>query len=95
MAEMAQKRPLFAGDSEIDQIFNIFRVMGTPNEEHWPEALKLEYFKPSFPKWKAQPLADHTEKMDATGLDLLNGLVALEPKKRISARMALKHVSIS
>ena len=95
MAEMAQKRPLFAGDSEIDQIFNIFRVMGTPNEEHWPEALKLEYFKPSFPKWKAQPLADHTEKMDATGLDLLNGLVALEPKKRISARMALKHVSSS
>ena len=38
MAEMAQKKPLFAGDSEIDQIFNIFKVMGTPNESLWPEA---------------------------------------------------------
>ena len=31
-AEMAQRRPLFMGDSEIDQIFKIFKVLGTPNE---------------------------------------------------------------
>ena len=67
--------------------------MGTPNEEHWPEALKLEYFKATFPKWKAVPIGEHAEKMDPTGLDLLAALIALEPKKRISARMALKHVS--
>ena len=72
MAEMAQKKPLFAGDSEIDQIFNIFKVMGTPNESVWPEALKLEYFKPTFPKWKGIPLEEHTSKIDANGLDLLN-----------------------
>ncbi len=31
-AEMAQKKPLFIGDSEIDQIFKIFKVQGTPRE---------------------------------------------------------------
>ena len=35
-AEMANKRPLFQGDSEIDQLFRIFRVLRTPNEEIWP-----------------------------------------------------------
>ncbi len=59
--------------------------MGTPNENHWPDAMKLEYFKPTFPKWKSLPLDEHTSKLDASGIDLLNNLVALEPKKRISA----------
>jgi cyclin-dependent kinase len=40
MAEMAQRKPIFTGDSEIDQIFKVFKVLGTPNENHWPEALK-------------------------------------------------------
>ena len=33
--ELAHKKPLFAGDSEIGQIFRIFRTMGTPTEETW------------------------------------------------------------
>ena len=57
---MAQKRPLFMGDSEIDQIFKIFKVLGTPNEANWPDALKLPDFKASFPKWNGIPLSDHT-----------------------------------
>lgn len=53
---MAQKKPLFMGDSEIDQIFKIFKVLGTPNESNWPDALKLSDFKPTFPKWSGVPL---------------------------------------
>ena len=65
--------------------------MGTPNESHWPEALKLPDFKASFPKWRGIPLADHTQNLDPVGLDLLAGMVALDPSKRISARMAMLH----
>ena len=90
-SELAQKRPLFAGDSEIDQIFKIFRTQGTPTESHWPGALKLPDFKASFPKWKAQPLTKQVDKLDAVGMDLLQSMVALDPAKRISARMALRH----
>uniref|UniRef100_A0A2R8N987 Protein kinase domain-containing protein n=1 Tax=Callithrix jacchus TaxID=9483 RepID=A0A2R8N987_CALJA len=32
-AELATKKPLFHGDSEIDQLFRIFRALGTPNNE--------------------------------------------------------------
>ena len=29
--EMATGKPMFSGDSEIDQLFKIFKIMGTPN----------------------------------------------------------------
>ena len=79
------------GDSEIDQIFKIFKVLGTPHDNNWPEALKLPDFKPTFPRWKGIPLSEHTNGLDECALDLLAGLTALDPNKRISARMALLH----
>jgi serine/threonine protein kinase len=91
-AEMLQKRPLFMGDSEIDQIFKIFRVLGTPHENQWPDALKLAEMKSTFPKFKGMPLEEHTKgNIAECELDLLKGLVALDPHKRISAKMALLH----
>nr|CAD1830376.1 unnamed protein product [Ananas comosus var. bracteatus] len=50
-AEMVNQRPLFPGDSEIDELFRIFRVLGTPNEEIWPGVSSLPDFKSAFPKW--------------------------------------------
>lgn len=43
--------PFFAGESEIDQIFKIFRFLGTPTNETWPGVTLLENFFPSFPNW--------------------------------------------
>ena len=69
----------------------MFKVLGTPNDNNWPDAFKLPDFKPTFPKWKGIPLHEHTSGLDEVGVDLLNGMVALDPNKRISARMALLH----
>ena len=88
---MAQRKALFAGDSEIDQIFKIFQVQGTPNETIWPAALKLPDFKTTFPKWKGIPMSSHAQNLDEYGIDLLASMVALEPHKRISCRMAMQH----
>ena len=33
------------GDSEIDQLFRIFRVLRTPTEEIWPGVTQLPDFK--------------------------------------------------
>lgn len=90
-AEMAQKRPLFTGDSEIDQIFKIFKVLGSPHENNWPDALKLPDFKTSFPRFKGIPMQDHTPTLNELEVDLLKGMTALDPNKRISAKMALLH----
>ena len=88
-AEMAQKKPLFMGDSEIDQIFKIFKILGTPHENNWPDALKLQDFKASFPKFRGIPMQNHTPTLNELEVDLLKGMTALDPNKRISAKMAL------
>ncbi|KAH8945248.1 hypothetical protein BDL97_12G031200 [Sphagnum fallax] len=55
-AEMVNQRPLFPGDSEIDELFKIFRTLGTPNEETWPGVTSLPDFKSAFPKWPPKGL---------------------------------------
>lgn len=49
---------MFHGDSEIDQIFRIFRVLGTPNEKIWPGVSDLPDFKAIFPKWEPQNIEE-------------------------------------
>ena len=72
-AEMVLRgAPLFPGDSEIDQIFKIFRLLGTPNEESWPGVSQLPDYKPSFPQWSAQELSRHVPHLDPAGLDFLH-----------------------
>lgn len=90
-AEMAQRKPLFAGDSEIDQIFKILKVLGTPTKEVWPEIEYMSDFKDTFPKWKKQNLATIVTKLDAPGINLLQQLLAYDPAIRISAKRALMH----
>lgn len=52
MAEMYLRRPLFRGDSEIDQIFKILQFLGTPKESECPELVNMPNFKKTFPKFK-------------------------------------------
>lgn len=89
---MAQKKPFFCGDSEIDQLFKIFQTLGTPNETIWSGVSELPDFKPSFPKWKRQDIASLCNNLDPLGVDLLEKMLVLDPLGRISAREALEHV---
>jgi serine/threonine protein kinase len=70
-AELVTRRPLFPGDSEIDELFKIFRVLGTPTEETWPNVVNLPDYKPSFPVWKPLDLSQVVPGLDASGYDLL------------------------
>ena len=36
-------RPLFPGNSEIDEIFKICSVLGTPDKRDWPEGIYTLY----------------------------------------------------
>jgi len=91
-AEMVNKGgPLFPGDSEIDQIFRIFRVMGTPNEERWPGVSQLPDYKPTFPQWPGADLASQLPSLESQGVDLVKQLLVYDTSKRISAKRALAH----
>jgi hypothetical protein len=46
-------------------------VLGTPNEESWPGVKQLPDYKPTFPQWSGQDLAEQVPYLDAAGIDLL------------------------
>lgn len=91
-AELVNRTTLFPGDSEIDQIFRIFRYFGTPNEQTWPGVTNLPDFKSAFPSWPGQPLRSLVnDTLSHEGLDLLGQMLRYEPKMRITAKRALDH----
>lgn len=90
-AEMVTRTPLFPGDSEIDQLFRVFRLLGTPNEQTWPGVSSFPDFKPSFPQWPSQKISKVVPDLDLLGVDLLSKMLCYEPHKRISAQQALAH----
>lgn len=90
-AELIHQSPLFMGDSEIDQIFKIFKFHGTPGEKEWPGVTTLPDFKPSFPRFKKSDPKTALPNFPPLALDLLMKLIALDPAKRINAKEALEH----
>ncbi|GAA5973107.1 hypothetical protein JCM21900_001128 [Sporobolomyces salmonicolor] len=90
-AEMSSGLPLVPGDSEIDQIFKIFRLLGTPTVTTWPGLAQMPDFKSTFPTWRAQELGKVVVEMDDGALALLRGMLVIDPERRISAKSALRH----
>uniref|UniRef100_A0A8D8TPU4 Cyclin-dependent kinase 1 n=1 Tax=Cacopsylla melanoneura TaxID=428564 RepID=A0A8D8TPU4_9HEMI len=90
-AEIATRKPLFQGDSEIDQLFRIFRVLTTPTEENWPGVSRLPDYKTTFPEWSNYCLEKHVKNLDEDGLDLLGKTLVYCPATRINAENALQH----
>ena len=91
IAEMVTRQPLFPGDSEIDELYKIFKVLGTPTEETWPEVSQLPAYQPTFPKWHAKNLSEVLNCQDPLLLDLISKMLIYDPAQRISAKAALDH----
>ena len=90
IAEMATRHALFCGDCEIDQIFQIFQILGTPNENIWPGVSNLPDYKLSFPQWKPKTLNNILRnRFDQHGIKLLKQLLTYAPNRRITAKAAL------
>lgn len=92
MAELYTLRPLFPGSSEIDEIYKITAVLGTPPAERWPEGLKLAgamNFK--FPQMVATPLRQLVPNAGAAALSLMTDLMLWNPASRPNVVAALRH----
>ena len=91
LAEMVTKKPLFPGDCEVDELFKIFRLLGTPDEESWPGVTALQDWNEAFPVWPSLNVAKAVPKLSDAGIELFGSLIVLDPKKRMSATETLRH----
>ncbi|KAI8059203.1 serine/threonine-protein kinase pef1 [Gongronella butleri] len=92
MAEMYTGRPLFPGTTNDDQLQRIFRMMGTPTEQTWPNVSQLpEYAKANQQYYPPQTIYQILPSIDPHGLDLLNRMLQYQPQLRITAKEALNH----
>ena len=89
--EMQTKKPMFPGDCEIDELFKIFRVLGTPNESVWAGVASLRDYQSIFPAWPRLELSKFAAGLEDSGLDLLDKCLKYAPNQRISAKQALDH----
>ncbi|XP_072027290.1 cyclin-dependent kinase 17-like isoform X2 [Amphiura filiformis] len=89
--EMAAGRPLFPGSTVEDELHLIFKVLGTPTDETWPDISSNDDFKSyRFPKYPREPLINHAPRLDNESLQLLSSLLEFQGKNRISAKEGIR-----
>jgi cell division cycle 2-like protein len=92
------------GQGELDQIDQIFSLVGVPTDASWPDFGRLP--NAGLFRWKSRPPQDlllpqkfpvaapvsgNQAFLDSNGYDLLRKLLTLDPARRLSARDALDH----
>ncbi len=89
---MAMGRPLFPGSSVEDQLARIFKIMGSPDDQIWPQMSELPQYQliENMPKYPEHSLAQLIPKLDSAGIELLNMLLEYQPERRISAEKAVQ-----
>lgn len=92
MAELMLGRPLFPGDTGLDQLIEIIKVLGTPTHEQ-VVAMNPNYMEHRFPQIQPKPFSRIlvSYPLAEQAFDLLGKMLVYDPKLRISASQALAH----
>jgi serine/threonine protein kinase len=94
IAELVLNEPIFPGESSIDQLFEIIKVLGTPSKKQIKE-MNPNYEEYKFPIIKSYTWSNifknKSHIIEKDFIDLLSKLVRYEPNKRISPLQALLH----
>ncbi|KAK9950468.1 hypothetical protein M0R45_005958 [Rubus argutus] len=91
LAELLLGQPLFPGESGVDQLVEIIKVLGTPTREEI-KCMNPNYTEFKFPQIKAHPWHKIFHKrMPPEAVDLVSRLLQYSPNLRSTALEALVH----
>ncbi|XP_061094013.1 serine/threonine-protein kinase MAK isoform X2 [Conger conger] len=92
MAELYTLRPLFPGNSEVDEIFKICQVLGTVKKTDWPEGYQLAAAMDfRFPQCVPTNLKTLIPNASDEALSLMRDMLQWDPKKRPTAVQTLRY----
>ncbi|ESN91129.1 hypothetical protein HELRODRAFT_104208 [Helobdella robusta] len=91
VAELILGQPIFPGESGVDQLVEIIKVLGTPSREQIRE-MNPSYQEFKFPQIKAHPWSKvFRSRTPPEALDLISQLLDYTPTKRLSPLEACAH----
>ena len=91
MAELLLGQPLFPGESSVDQLVEIIKVLGTPTREEI-KCMNPNYNEFKFPQIKAHPWHKiFRRRIPAEAVDLVSRLLQYSPTLRFTALEACAH----
>ncbi|KAJ3157774.1 regulator of ime2 [Geranomyces variabilis] len=92
MAELMLGTPIFPGESGVDQLVEIIKVLGTPTREQI-KSMNRNYTEYKFPQIKASPWPRTFKNKPTTpeSLDLIARLLEYTPLNRLTAIEAMAH----
>jgi len=93
ICEIASKRPLLPGTSNVDQLMKIFQCRGTPHESNWKGVSSLPNYLPVCPEWPCLCLSKFVPEsvLGKCGLAMLEGMLSMDPTRRLLLADALMH----
>jgi cell cycle related kinase len=92
VAEMFNMRPIFNGSNDIDQIFRVFQVMGSPNVDTWPEVVDLpDFSKVKFPEMQPLDMRMIFPRLAPEDIAFIQIMLKLNPAERMTATDILDH----
>eukprot|EP00882_Tetradesmus_deserticola_P000676 GHRQ01000740.1.p1 GENE.GHRQ01000740.1~~GHRQ01000740.1.p1 ORF type:complete len:456 (+),score=189.82 GHRQ01000740.1:156-1523(+) len=91
LAELMLGQPMFPGESGVDQLVEIIKVLGTPTKEEI-HAMNPNYTEFKFPQIKPHPWTKvFSKRMPADAIDLVSRLLQYAPQKRYGSYQAMTH----
>ena len=107
LAELAIREFFLPSETDLQQLAVICDVFGTPTEDTWPGVSSLQFYVPPASQPSANPAANGATAakrpqplawwrsrfplLGDDGIDLVRGMLTMDPKKRLNARQVLEH----
>ncbi|TMS16652.1 mitogen-activated protein kinase 14A [Larimichthys crocea] len=93
LAEMITGQVLFPGHDSIDQLKKILRMTGTPDSSlvQRMQSKDAQSYVQGLPPQKKKNFKEVFPSMDANAVDLLEGMLLLDPETRLTAKQGLSH----